>query len=691
MPRFRLGIDVGGTFTDLLLLEDTGEATTEKVLTTPHNASEGVLNGVDKLVAEGMDLSKVYSVIHGMTLVANAIIERKGARTGLITTKGFRDILHFVGRELRYDMYDPNIAFPKPLVPRALRREVPERVSGDGAVVTPLDEAHTIQEIKALLDAGVEAIAVCFLQSFLHPDHELKVRELIHAQNPDMTVSLSHEVLSEMREYERTSATVMNAFVQPLMGRYLRALESGLNERGFAGELHLMTSSGGTVSREIAEAMPIQLVESGPAAGALAAMFHGKRTGHENVLSFDMGGTTAKAAIIKGGRTLVSKTHEVARVMRFKKGSGLPVGIPVLDMIEIGAGGGSIAEINDLGLLQIGPRSAGADPGPVCYSRGGTEPTVTDADVVLGFLNPDFFLGGEMSLDAEAAGQVIEAKVGKRLGLDRMEAAAAISRIVIENMAEAARVHSVEMNVDIRRHGLIAFGGAGPVHAYGVARRLGVPFVLCPRDAGVLSALGLLVAPLAFEFSRSAAEDLEFLTEDQVGDILQELEDKGRVLLEQAGVIDFTFERTVDMHYVGQGFEVATSISDEMLQLRGLQVLKTRFDETYADRYGIELSELPARTVTWHVLASGPTPEVKLGTPTGAADGALALKGHRAMHFPEYGLIEKCAVYSRPALAPGDEFQGPVAIEEKASTVILPPGAKGRVDKNLNISFTLGD
>ena len=263
-----------------------------------------------------------------------------------------------------------------------------------------------------------------------------------------------------------------------------------------------------------------------------------------------------------------------------------------------------------------------------------------------------------MSLDAEAAGQVIEAKVGKRLGLDRMEAAAAISRIVIENMAEAARVHSVEMNVDIRRHGLIAFGGAGPVHTYGVARRLGAPFVLCPRDAGVLSALGLLVAPLAFEFSRSAAEDLKFLTEDQVGNILQEWEDKGRALLEQAGVIDFTFERTVDMHYVGQGFEVATSISDEMLQPRGLQVLKTRFDETYAGRYGIELSELPARTVTWHVLASGPTPEVKLGTPTGAADGALALKGHRAMHFPEYGLIEKCAVYSRPALAPGDEFEG---------------------------------
>ena len=692
MAGFRLGIDVGGTFTDLVLLEDdTGDVTTEKVLTTPHNASEGVLNGVDKLAAGGMDLSKVYNVIHGTTLVANAMIERTGARTGLITTKGFRDILHFVGRELRYDMYDPNIAFPKPMVPRALRREVPERVSGTGTVVSPLDEARTTQEIKALLDAGVEAIAVCFLQSFLHPAHELKVRELIHAQNPDMPISLSHEVLPEMREYERTSATVMNASVQPLMGRYLKALEAGLNERGFAGDLYLMTSSGGTVSRETAEAMPIQIVESGPAAGALAATFIGQLTGHENVLSFDMGGTTAKAAIIKGGRALVSKTHEVARVMRFKKGSGLPVGIPVLDMIEIGAGGGSIAEINDLGLLQVGPWSAGAEPGPACYSQGGTEPTVTDADVVLGFLNPAFFLGGEMSLDAEAAGQVIEEKVGKPLGLDRMEAAAAIQRIVIENMAEAARVHSVEMNVDIRRHGLIAFGGAGPVHAYGVAKRLGAPFVMCPRDAGVLSALGLLVAPLAFEFSRSAAEDLEFLTEEQVGGILKDLEEKGRALLEKAGIDRFTFERTVDMHYVGQGFEVATKITDEVLHSGGLQVLKSRFDETYVDRYGIELSELPARCVTWHVLASGPTPQVTLRKPDQVPDGAQALKGQRAMYFPDHGMVEDCTVYSRPALAPGDEFEGPAAIEEKASTVILPPGAQGRVDENLNISFTLGD
>ena len=690
MDKFRLGIDVGGTFTDLVLLADeSGAVTTEKVLTTPHDPSEGVLAGVDKVVSRGMSLSKVYSVIHGTTLVANALIERKGAKTGLITTAGFRDILHFVGRELRYDMFDPDIAFPKPLVPRALRQEVPERVGSDGKVIKPLDERQARETVKTLLESRVEAIAVCFLQSYVYPEHERMLRRLILAEHPEMPISLSHEVLPQMREYERTSATVMNAFVQPLMGTYLKQLEAGLQERGFVGNLFLMTSSGGLVSRETAEAFPIQLVESGPAAGALAAIFAGKHSGEENVLSFDMGGTTAKAAIIKDGRALVSKSHEVARVRRFKKGSGLPVGIPVLDLLEIGAGGGSIAEINNLGLLQVGPRSAGADPGPVCYQHGGTEPTVTDADVVLGFLNPDFFLGGEMALDKAAARQAIETKIGQPLGLDRMRAAAAISRIVIENMAEAARVHSVEMNVDIRRHGLIAFGGAGPVHAYGVARRLGAPFVMCPREAGVLSSLGLLVAPLAVEFSRTAAEDLEFLTVAQVANILHDLEQKGKALLEQAGVGEYTFERSVDMHYIGQGFEVATSITDVMLTPGGLQLLKSRFDETYMDRYGIKLASLPARTVTWRVLASGPTPEIRLGTPDGGSVNGQGLKGHRAMFFPEYGAVEYCAVYSRPDLVPGDEFEGPAAIEEKASTVILPPGARGRIDDQLNIIFTV--
>jgi N-methylhydantoinase A/oxoprolinase/acetone carboxylase beta subunit len=687
----RLGIDVGGTFTDLVLLEDqTGQILTEKVLTTPANPSAAILHGVDSLTAAGMDLAQVRTIIHGTTLVPNAIIERKGVRTGLITTKGFRDILQFVGRELRYDTYDPNITYPKPIVPRTLRREVPERVSGGGEVLTPLDTGRARDEIAFLLDAGVEAIAVTFLHSFLYPGHELKVRELIREQRPDLPISLSHEVLPQIREYERTSATVMNAYVQPLMRRYLSHLEKGLKERGFRGEFFLMTSSGGSIDRETAEEFPIQLIESGPAAGALVAGFIGTRSGEPNVLSFDMGGTTAKAAIIRRGRALVNTTHEVARVRRFKRGSGLPVGIPVLDLIEIGAGGGSIAEIDEVGLLQVGPRSAGADPGPACYGRGGTEPTVTDANVILGFINPDYFLGGAMQLDRAAAVRALETEVVERLGLDAVGSAAAIYRIVTENMAEAARVHSVEMNVDIRRYGVIAFGGAGPLHAYGVARRLGSPFVMCPRDAGVLSALGLLVAPLAFEFARTMIEDLDRLNPAQVRAIFSELEQEGRAMLSKSGVTQATFEHSVDMSYVGQGFEVTTTVPPELLQNGSLSTLKKRFDDTYAERFGRRLDDLEARAVTWRVLASGPVPEVVLSEPTARGNGSEALKGYRPVHFPEFGQIDKCAVYSRLDLALGAQFNGPAVAEEKASTVVIPPDARARVDEQGNIIFSLG-
>ena len=687
---YRLGIDVGGTFTDLVLLSDeTGEVITEKVLTSPGDPSKGVLDGVEKLVSRGMELMDVSGVIHGTTLVANALIERKGTRVGLLATRGFRDILHFVGRELRYDMFDPNLTFPKPLVPRALRREVSERVDSEGKVIRKLDIDGARIEVRALLEVGVQAIAVCLLHSYLYPEYEIILRRIIHEEAPDLLVSLSHEVLPQMREYERASATVMNAYVQPLIGRYLKELEAGLRERGFSGRLYLMTSTGGTVSRSTAEKFPVQLVESGPAAGALAAIFAGSLVGKKDMLSFDMGGTTAKAAIIKNGKALINNSHEVARVQRFKKGSGLPVGIPVLDLLEVGAGGGSIAWINDLGLLQVGPESAGADPGPVCYGRGGAKPSVTDADVVLGFLNPDYFLGGDMALDDIAARRVIQQKVGQPLSLGSTDAAAAIVSIVIENMAEAARVHSVEMNVDIRRHGIIAFGGAGPVHAYGVARRLGAPFVLCPRDAGVLSAFGLLVAPLSVEVSRSAAEDLEVLTANQINTVLNDLEKQGREILEAAGVEEYVIERTVDMQYVGQGFEVATEITADMLGPNGIESLKVAFDRTYTSRYGISLAELPGRAVTWHVRVSGPTPKIK-SRADHIRDGAgSALKGHRPMFFPEFGAFDRCAVYSRRDLAPGDRFEGPAAIEETASTVILPPGAKGWIDDQLNIFFTL--
>ena len=681
---FRLGIDVGGTFTDLALYDDaSGQVITEKVLTTPADPWEGIRNGVRGLATKGVDLQDVTAVIHGTTLVANALIERTGAHVGLLTTKGFRDVLHFSSREFRYDIYDPHIVLPEPLVPRNLRREVNERVAGDGTLLEPLDHDHARTVIREFLDEDIEAFAVCLMHSYLRPEHEVALRELLLEEAPEIPVSLSHEVLPQIREYERTSATTINAYVQPLMRRYLRRLRDGLREEGYAGELYLMTSGGGTMTVETAEAFPIQIVESGPTAGTLIATLIGEQVGADNVLSFDMGGTTAKSCVVRGGKPVISQAYEVARVRRFKKGSGLPVGIPVVDLLEIGAGGGSIAEINALGLLQVGPHSAGADPGPVCYGRGGTEPTVTDANVVLGLINPDYFLGGTMALDQEAAAAVIEERIGKPLGMDAEAAAAAIHQVVTENMAEAARVHSVEINVDIRDYGMVAFGGAGPIHGHGVTERLRLRFMVCPPEAGVLSALGLLTAPLAFEFSRSLTAELRDLTIDQVKDLLADLEARGQALLAKAGVDDVQVERSVDMCYIGQFYEVTTPVPAGALEKDGLDELNTLFNAAYENQYGRRLEGVPARTVTWRVLSAGPKPQVTLGTDkaseTGASDAQAAFKEQRRVIFPDHGATD-CDIYARERLHAGATLAGPALVEDYASTIAIPPAATAEVD-----------
>jgi len=682
----RLGIDVGGTFTDLVLLDDNaGQVVTEKVLTTPADPWLGIQSGLRGLAARGADLGQLSAIIHGTTLVINALIERRGARVGFLTTRGFRDVLYF-GREFRYDIYDPDMVLPDPLVPRQLRCEVRERVAGDGTVLEPLDRDDARAAVRALLADGAEAFAVCLLHAYLRPDHELAMREVIAEEAPNYSISLSHEVMPQIREYERSSATVINAYVQPIVRKYLRRLQDGLKAEGCGGELYLMTSSGGTMTVDTAEAFPIQLVESGPAAGTLIASLIGLQVQIPNILSFDMGGTTAKSCVIRGGKPLISKSYEVARVRRFKKGSGFPLGVPVVDLLEIGAGGGSIAEIDALGLLRVGPRSASADPGPACYGRGGTEPTVTDANVVLGLINPDYFLGGAMKLDREAAARVIEESIGRPLGLDAEQAAAAIHRVVTENMAEAAQVHSVEVNVDIRGHGMVAFGGAGPIHAHGVARRLRQSTIVCPREAGVLSALGLLTAPLAFEFVRSLTADLSDLTVGAVNEVLAALEAQGRQLLASAGVADVRVERSVDMCYVGQRYEVSTPLPFSPLGAGELPQLKTLFDEAYEESYGRRLAELPARCVTWRVLSAGPTPRVRLQDngrngsgeqDAGSADAAL--KGHRRAVFPDYGAFE-CAVYASEKLSQGATLAGPALIEAVASTITIPPGATAEID-----------
>ena len=537
--RYRIGLDIGGTFTDFILFDgETGAVRLHKCLTTPQDPARGALIGLMELTtAAGLDLAAIGELVHGTTLVTNAIIERRGATVGLLTTKGFRDILE-MGKEQRYDIYDLFLQFPEPLVSRALRREIDERITRDGSVIRSLDLDEVRVEIEELARAGVEAIAVSFLHSYRNPSHERAVAELAAREFPEISVSLSAEVVPELREYERITTTVANAFVQPLMDRYIAQLETELRKRGFAGRFYLMQSAGGLAAPEMARRFPIRLLESGPAGGGLASALFGKSAGQDNVISFDMGGTTAKACLVQEGRVDVAPMMEAARVHRFKRGSGLPIKAPVINMIEIGAGGGSIATIDEVGLLKVGPRSAGADPGPACYGKGGSEPTVTDANLVLGYLDPGFFLGGRMALDPDAAVRALD-RVAASLDLSTVGAAWGIYSIVCESMAAAARVHLVENGRDPRRCAMVGFGGAGPAHAARVARILGVAEVIVPPASGTASALGFLAAPVSFEFARSAPTlinaGLDFAA---INRVLDELETEGRRLLAEAGIDD---------------------------------------------------------------------------------------------------------------------------------------------------------
>jgi N-methylhydantoinase A len=687
----RLAIDIGGTFTDLAAYHsDRRLLTTAKVPSTFPDPSVGALDGVRQLAEKDLTLAAISTVIHGTTLVANALIERRGATIGLLATSGFRDLLHFVGRELRYDIYDPTPRFPEPLVPRRMRDEVVERVAADGTVVVPLDIETVRAATARQLGAGVEAIAVSLLHSYANPIHEIRVREIIQSQAPGLPISLSHEVLPQIREYERTSATVINAYVQPLISRYLHRLEKGLQELGISAELLLMTSSGGTLPAAAASRFPIQLVESGPAAGTVIAAAIGEHLEIADLLSFDMGGTTAKMCTIRGNSPVVTKNHEVARVRRFRKGSGLPLGIPVIDLLEIGAGGGSIAEIDSFGLLQVGPHSAGSVPGPACYGRGGDEPTVTDADLLLGFVNPDSFLGGEVKLSARRAAKAVRDKIGGPLKLGTKDAAAAIARVVNENMAEAARVHAVELNIDIRRFPIVAFGGCGPAHAYAVAHRLDSPAVICPPNAGVLSAVGLLLAPMSGDASRSYPEDLERLSPESINDMLDELEQQA---LSQLGSSlrpeDIEVEIYADMCYVGQGFEVATRVPFRRTTEAGLRDLKSTFDETYEAAYGRRLADLPARCVTWRVIASGGRQDVAIDANGDDSNGATGeSKTHpsssRAAFFLDHGVTD-CPVFLRRDLAPTARLAGPALIDDTACTIAVPPSMDAEVDGDANV------
>ncbi|MFN8483976.1 MAG: hydantoinase/oxoprolinase family protein [Anaerolineae bacterium] len=689
---YRLGFDIGGTFTDFAMLDaDTGELRIYKSLTTPAAPAVGALSGMQAfLEREAVVGGQVTHVAHGTTLVANALIERKGATVGLITTEGFRDILE-IRTEQRYDIYDLFLKYPDPIVPRRLRRGVRERTDRDGRILAAPDMVEIEAVVEDFRAAGVQAIAVCFLHAFRNPANERAVRGIIRAAWPEIPVSLSSDVAPEIREYERTSTAVANAYVQPVMRDYLGQIQAGLADIGFRGAFYPMLSSGGTASVQTASAIPVQLVESGPAAGAMAAAYFGELSGRSELISFDMGGTTAKIALIQEGRPGIAPSLEVARVARFKKGSGIPLQIPTIEMLEIGAGGGSIAWLDGLGLTRVGPRSAGADPGPACYGRSGTEPTVTDADLLLGYLNPDYFLGGAMPLDVAAAAAAL-GRLGETMGLGAVETAWAIHQIVNENMAGAVKIHVIEKAQDPRRYALLAYGGGGPLHATGVAKALAIKTVICPPAAGVASAVGLLVAPNALELARSYPVLVDGLDWGEIAALYHDMEAQAHAALAEAGVSPehVQFERSVDGRFAGQLHEINIDLPPDLLGDGDAGPLLDQFRERYAVLYGHLPRGIPVEFLSWRLTARGPRPPLRLPhAEPGGEDASPALKGHRNVYWSDHAGFVSTPVYDRYALRPGMRIPGPAIVEERESTTVIGPTMRAELDAAMNLLVNL--
>ena len=680
MTRFRLGCDIGGTFTDFVLLDEaTGELHVEKCLTTPEDPSAGVMNGIALLEPRRPGfLADTQQVLHGTTLVINAVLERKGAKTALITTEGFRDVLE-IGAERRYDLYDLQQQYPAPLVPRHLRRGVRERMRSDGFVLAAIDEAEVDRIAADFAAEGVEAVAVCLLHSYQNPDHEQVVQQRLNELGPGLSISISSEVLPEINEYARTSTTVVNAYTKPLMERYLSTLQQGMAASGLKGQLLVMLSSGGVASVETASRFPVRVIESGPVGGVIMCQHIKALAGIEAAFAFDMGGTTAKLCLLQGEEPHRATEYEVARVHRFKSGSGIPIKVPCVDLLEVGAGGGSIAGINPLGLLQVGPESAGAAPGPACYGQGGERPTVTDADLILGYLNPDYFLGGAMPLSVEPSRQAIAAHVGEPLGLDIELAAWGIHDSVNESMASATKMYAAERGVDITALSLIASGGAGPVHCHGLARKLGIREIIIPPAVGVASAVGFLAAPVSFDLVQThkiALIDADLTAVDR---LFESMEREARATLAQAGQPEVsTLERSFDIRYVGQGYEINVQIPPGRVEEIGKAALLRLFRETYESLFGRAFPENEFEIANLRLIARGPYPDSPLRPR--AADGGEALKGTRMAYCPETGAFTEHQVYNRYAFDAGTAIVGPAIVEERESTTIIGQGAHARVD-----------
>src|SRR5882724_1117329 len=603
-PDVRMAVDIGGTFTDIVLDRGT-ERLTRKVLTTAKRPEEGVLEGAHLVLRDAnLHFSDIDVFIHGTTLATNAIIERRGARTALIATDGFRDTLD-IATESRYDQYDLTIEKPQPLVPRSLRFTVPERVDIHGKVRLALDEAAVAAQIARLKDNGIEAVAICFMHSYVNPAHEQRTAAILKKAMPDLGITLSSEVCPEIREYERTSTAVANAYVQPLIDGYLARMVEALQVEQFRGAIYLVTSGGGVTSIETAQRFPVRLVESGPAGGAIFAAQIAARLGESRVLSFDMGGTTAKICLIEKYQPETSRVFEVDRAARFLKGSGLPVRIPVIEMVEIGAGGGSIARVDALKRVTVGPESASSEPGPACYGRGGQRPAVTDADVALGKIDPDAFAGGTIKLSLELSRQALLRDIGEPLGLSAETSAYAVHEVVCENMASAARVHAVERGAVVGQHTLIAFGGAAPLHAARVAEKIGVSRVIVPSNAGVGSAVGFLAAPIAYELVRSRHARLDAFDTTAVSDLLDEMAIEARALVEPgAAGAPVRERRAAFMRYVGQGHEITVELPNRRLAAVDLAGLRQSFERDYTALFERPIPGAAIEVLSWSVLAT---------------------------------------------------------------------------------------
>ncbi len=679
-PRARLGVDIGGTFTDVVLEVD-GKRHTDKVLTTHSAPEEGVMESIDTIVGHaGIDAGDVRLIIHGTTLATNALIERNGAKTALITTEGFRDTLE-IRLEHRFEQYDIFLDLPDPLVPRNLRLTVPERLSARGEILLPLDEEAVRRLAEDLERLGVESVAVGFLHSYVNPDHERRAGAILKALLPDLAVTLSSEVAPEMREYERISTACANAYIQPAMARYLVGLERNLRKRRFSCPLLMMLSGGGLATVETSRRFPVRLVESGPAGGAIFSSLIAAQCGLDEVVSFDMGGTTAKICLIDNGRPQTARSFEVGRVYRFKKGSGLPLRIPVIEMVEIGAGGGSIARVDPLKRIAVGPRSAGSVPGPACYDRGGFEPTVTDANVVLGRIDPDNFSGGRIPLDTEAARHALQEEIGSRLDLAVELAALGVSEIVDETMASAARVHAVESGKEASTRTLVAFGGGGPLHATRVAEKIGIDRVLIPTSAGVGSAVGFLQAPVAYEIIRSHHGLLSSIDLEATNAVLTEMSDEAARVVEAAASSQLLEEKRIAyMRYFGQGHEIAVEMPVRVFTNRDGDFLRETFEREYQRVYGRILSGADVEILTWIVRVrtiDGPLEAV--GTdPVPYSPKPVA---RRQVFDAGRSRFVQVPVYQRTDLKPGAEIQGPAIIMESETSTVVSSGFDARVDR----------